>query len=171
MIKFTRTFAAALIVALAALATPVNYAQDGAPTLGAGAPDLDAYDSSEESSFYNRTPEEYRDAILKATNKAQIDAFICQQLVQEMREQGADYTDEEFYDILAEEEYRLERQRRVEFWVDEQQRLKEEALKPNYKKFGVTISVIIAILLLVAFVGGKRNPEQENQEKEESQGD
>ena len=127
--------------------------------MGAGAPDLDAYDSSEESSFYNRTPEEYRDAILKATNKAQIDAFICQQLVQEMREQGADYTDEEFYDILAEEEYRLERQRRVEFWVDEQQRLKERWKQTT--KSSASRSVLLSRFCCSLHLSEKRNPEQE----------
>ena len=116
----------------------------------------------QDSMFFHRTPEEYRKAILSATNEAQIDAFICQQIVQEKREAGDDLTDYEFNDYLETPEIKLERQRRAQEWMKEREKAKANATKPNLKKMLVGLGAIVVILLLVAALGGKRKPESES---------
>ena len=116
----------------------------------------------EDSMFFHRTPEEYRKAILSATNEAQIDAFICQQIVQEKREAGDDLTDYEFNDYLETPEIKLERQRRAQEWMKEREKAKANATRPNLKKMLVGLGAIVVILLLVAALGGKRKPESES---------
>ena len=113
----------------------------------------------QDSMFFHRTPEEYRKAILSATNEAQIDAFICQQIVQEKREAGDDLTD---YEYLETPEIKLERQRRAQEWMKEREKAKANATKPNLKKMLVGLGAIVVILLLVAALGGKRKPESES---------
>ncbi|MBQ9812101.1 MAG: hypothetical protein IJM54_02200 [Thermoguttaceae bacterium] len=123
----------------------------------------------EDSMFFNRTPEEYRKAILAATNEAQVDAFICQQIVQEKREAGEDLTDYEFNDYLDTPEVRLERQRRAQEWMKEREKAKANATRPNLKKMLVGLGAIVVILLLVAALGGKRKPESESEPDEKKE--
>ena len=122
---------------------------------------------NEGSMYFDRTPEEYRTAILNATNEAQIDAFICQQLVQEKREAGEDLSDYEFNDYLDSPEIKLERQRRAQEWMKEREKAKANATKPNLKKMIGILGAIVVVLLLVTALGGKRKPETETEEKKE----
>ena len=122
---------------------------------------------NEGSMYFDRTPEEYRTAILNATNEAQIDAFICQQLVQEKREAGEDLSDYEFNDYLDSPEIKLERQRRAQEWMKEREKAKANATKPNLKKMIGILGAIVVVLLLVTALGGKRKQETETEEKKE----
>lgn len=123
----------------------------------------------QDSMYFNRTPEEYRTAILSATNDAQIDAFICQQMVQEKREAGEDLTDYEFNEYLDSPDVRIERQRRAQEWAKEREKAKANATKLNLKKMLVGLGAIVVILLLVASLGGKRKPESESEPDEKKE--
>lgn len=117
--------------------------------------------------YFNRTPDEYRQAILSATNDAQIDAFVCQQIVQEKREAGEDLTDYEFNDYLNTPEGKLERQRRAQEWLKEREKAKANATKPNLVKMIGILGAIVVVLLLVTGLGGKRKQESAAEEKKE----
>ncbi len=119
------------------------------------------------SIFASRTPEEYRSAILNATNEAQIDAFICQQMVQEKREAGEDLTDYEFNEYLDTREVKIERQRRVQEWMKEREKAKANATKPNLVKMIAVLGAIVVVLLIVMAIGGGSKPKQGSPEKQE----
>lgn len=143
-----RTSIYTLLLASFLLIAPWSFtaAQNGAPE-----PD------PEETSFLNRTPEEYRDAYLKAINEATIDAIVCQQLVQEWRSEGQNFSDEDFTKKLELKETRLERQRRVDYWVQERAKAAEAAKTINFSKFGPIVGGVLCVLIVVLILGARGN--------------
>ena len=119
-------------------------------------------DTMDETTFLDRTPEEYRRLILEAHNKAQIDAFICQMLVQEMRERGDNFSDNDFLNILESPEMRQERFKRFDYWTKERAKAEEEKGKIDYRTYGAALGGLAIILLVIVFVGRKRNPKIES---------
>ena len=126
------------------------------------------FDTMEETSFLNRTPEEYRRAILKAPNEAQIDAFICQMIVQEMRQNGVDHPDDQFLVVLESPEMKIERQERLAYWLKEREKEKAKANSIDYRKYGIGIGMALIVLIVVMFVGSKRRPKIETTERIEA---
>ncbi len=120
------------------------------------------YEEDAETSFYTRTPEEYKDSIFRSTNDAQIDAFVCQMIVQEQREKGLELSDEDFADMLAAPEMKMERQKRVMQWKDEMKKEKENALKFNRRHLVTLLAGVVVILIVLACGLGKRNPQIES---------
>ena len=123
-----------------------------------------------ETTFLNRSEEEYRDAIITAINDATIDAYVCQMIVQEWREQGQDYSDETFLEKLDSPEGRLERQQRLQYWLQERSKAKENSVKMDYKKYGAVVGAALVLLVLIIVVGavaGKKKNEEPNPEKEQ----
>lgn len=125
-----------------------------------------AYD---DTAFINRTEKAYREAILKAPNDATIDAFVCQQLVQKMREQGMNYPDEKFQDILDSKETLIERQKLIEYWKQERKKAEEQKKEGPVLKFGAAAGAVLLVLIVVMAIGGRKKDAESVEGKKDEQ--
>ncbi|MBQ1338534.1 MAG: hypothetical protein IIY32_09465 [Thermoguttaceae bacterium] len=151
-----------IAVFAALLGSACVYAAPHSPSVGA------ADEQNYYSAFLTRTPEEYREQMLGATSEAQIDAIVGQMIVQELRERGEDHPDDYFLDLLETPEMKEERLKRIQYWLGEQKKAKEDALKIDYRKYGIGVGMILVVLVLILLIGGKRNQNPDGKPEKET---
>ncbi len=158
----TSIYAMLLAALIGAAFVSVAAAQDDAQTASASTLDAtSAAPADDETAFHSRTAEQYRSSYLKATNEATIDAIICQQIVQELRESGDNRSDLDYCNMLDTEEYKLERQRRLDYWRGERAKAKDASTQVNFKKFAPFVGAIVAILIVILLVGARSTKKEE----------
>ena len=61
-----------------------------------------------------------------------------------------------------------QRLKRIQYWLGEQKKAKEDALKIDDRKYGIGVGMILVVLVLILLIGRKRNQNPDGKPEKET---